>query len=188
MDGVRKPTRKKKIPVFLSKKEYHTLIETIGDNWMRPLVMFAVGTGMRRAEILAQRWIDVESDLIHIRNHGTFTTKSGHERSIPISKLAREALKLQKEEGEYVFSNKNGGRLSPDLVTKAFRRWKKRAGLREEIHFHSCRHTFASWKAQAGVPLNRIQLWLGHSDSRQTEIYAHLLPENVLGEIDEGMI
>ncbi len=44
--------------------------------------------------------------------------------------------------------------------------------------FHTLRHTFASWLRLAGVPLDRIQYWLGHRSITTTEIYAHIVPES----------
>jgi site-specific recombinase XerD len=58
--------------------------------------------------------------------------------------------------------------------TRKFKKAVRAAGLNDAIHFHSLRHTGASWLAMAGVPLFHIQRLLGHSSPAVTQIYAHL--------------
>lgn len=52
-------------------------------------------------------------------------------------------------------------------------------GLNEKLHFHSLRHTFASWLVQNGVSLYEVQKLLGHGNISVTQVYAHLQPERL---------
>ncbi len=56
-------------------------------------------------------------------------------------------------------------------------RTAKAAGLRR-LKFHGLRHSFASNLVSAGVPIQQVQIWLGHSTVSTTEIYAHLAPRS----------
>jgi integrase len=80
-------------------------------------------------------------------------------------------------------------RLSPDYPDKkdptkyrvncerAFKTAVKNAGA-EDFSPHTMRHTFASWLAIEGVSLYKIKSWLGHSNIKTTETYAHLQPQD----------
>lgn len=63
------------------------------------------------------------------------------------------------------------------------REYRRAVKIREEIHFHSLRHTCASWLAEAGVDLKVIQEVMRHSNIRQTMRYAHLVPEAVASKM-----
>jgi site-specific recombinase XerD len=73
----------------------------------------------------------------------------------------------------------NGDVPQPDRVSKRFKFYVRKARLsdREELSFHSCRHTTGSRLSMQGVPLRVISEILGHSNTQVTEMYSHLSPE-----------
>jgi len=75
---------------------------------------------------------------------------------------------------EYVFCKSTGFPYTGDYVSKKFKKACTEAGIRDSIHFHSLRHSFASNLVQRGVPLYVIKELLGHSSISVTEIYSHL--------------
>ena len=75
-----------------------------------------------------------------------------------------------------MFKGVQGGPLDAGHVSRTFRRYRRLAKLLDGIHFHSLRHTAASWLVSRGVSLRLVQDVLGHSSIRSTEIYSHLLP------------
>src|SRR5207253_5768481 len=84
-------------------------------------------------------------------------TKSGHSRSIPMNRIARQQLlSLQTESGdtEYVFVNRKTGKPRSDVKT-GFRSAYRDAGL-EDFRFHDLRHTAATRLGDAGVDTRRI--------------------------------
>jgi integrase len=79
-------------------------------------------------------------------------------------------------DGELVFAHpQTGSPLDRSKVTKRFKAACRAAGVRE-IKFHDLRHTFATRLAASGQPLRTIQEFLGHADSKTTQIYAHYAP------------
>jgi len=174
-------------PQFVTPGDFEKLIRTISEEWFRELVIFAVLTGLRRAEIVNLRWIDVdmEREVIHIQSNTRFRTKQGRRRTIPLNTTAFELLKRkQQQHGEYVFTIGGGG-ICGDWVTHLFKRYVRKADLPDpRLHFHSLRHTFASWLVQSGATLYEVQKLLGHSSSRVTEIYSHLQPEQMHRTVD----
>jgi integrase len=62
-------------------------------------------------------------------------------------------------------------------VRRAFAAACRRAGI-ADVTRHTLRHTCGTWLAQRGVPLHQIAGWLGHSNERTTELYAHHHPDH----------
>ena len=182
--------------------------------WFEPVVLFAVNTGLRLGEVTALRWCDVdfgdpdggERGRVYVRNYeradGTKRrTKTGGERAVPMSAECRGvllALHAGRPEGEadrpsggeaLVFRGLQGGPLNDNRVSRTFRKYRRLARLGEGIHFHSLRHTCASWLVSNGADLRLVQEVLGHTSIRSTEIYSHLLPgatDRVAGAMDQA--
>jgi len=111
--------------------------------------------------------VDLESGRLVVRDRDGFTAKNGRERTVPLRGDALETLRAMKEErssldNDPVFVDANDDVPKPD---------------REELSFHSCRHTTGSWLSMQGVPLRVISEILGHSNTQVTEMYSHLSPE-----------
>jgi integrase len=144
--------------------------------WIRPVVLLAVSTGMRRGEILGLRWMDV--DLLH-RQVNLPQTKNGKGRTVYLNEMALDvfrslALDTETRPDEPVF----GLEATPEEVSMCFMRACRRAGI-TNFHLHDLRHTFATWLRQSGVQLDEIARQLGHSDLRMTQRYAHLAASQV---------
>jgi integrase len=141
------------------------------------------------SELTNLRWehVDLERGRLLVRNGEGFKTKSGQDRAVPLVGVAKRTLKdlrdSQSHDQPHVFVGAQGRKLCPQYVSKRFRHYRRMAGLPEEIHFHSLRHTCASWLAEKGVPLPVIQRVLGHSTISMTLRYAHLSPDVVQAEM-----
>lgn len=139
-------------------------------------MILAIHTGMRRGELLSLRWanVDFSRGLIHVMNSHREQTKSGHSRSIPMNRIARQQLlSLQTESGdtEYVFVNRRTAKPRTDLK-RAFRSACQKAEL-EDFHFHDLRHTAATRLGDAGVDTRRIMAILGHRCMQTSARYTH---------------
>jgi integrase len=150
---------------------------------LHPLILLALQTGLRRGELLALRWAEI--DLVHARLtvRGT-TAKSGRTRHLPLNVDAVQVLRDwragrtvdQRAATSVVFAGEDG---EPMFSLKTS--WLKvaRAAKLTDVRFHDLRHTFASKLVQAGVDLNTVRALLGHADLKMTLRYAHLAPENL---------
>jgi integrase len=179
---VEKPKLPEKTPVYLSKDEFRQLFSSIAEEDLRILFLVAVSTGIRLGEILNLEWSDIDfsKKVIHVRNRGEFTTKSKRNRIIPMTEQVYKLLSdwKKKASSEIVFHD-GGRRKRRDLVSRKFKEYITKLGLNDCLHFHSLRHTFASWLVQDGVSLYEVQKLLGHSNITVTQVYSHLQPETL---------
>lgn len=84
-------------------------------------------------------------------------------------------------ESEHVFVDAHGKPYNGSSVTRKLERIIRKCGLSEKIHFHSLRHTYASWLVRLATPLAEIQKLLGHSSIVTTQIYSHSEEEHLRG-------
>lgn len=138
---------------------------------LKPVVVVALGTGMRQGEIFKLLWQDVDlaRGLIHVVD-----SKNGERREVP---LGEEVWSLLRELGpqagcKLVFGHRNG-RPHVARMRRAFERARREAGL-EGVRFHDLRHTFASHLVMSGASLFAVQELLGHKTLAMTRRYAHL--------------
>jgi integrase len=171
------------LPTFFTKEEIQILMNSITAIWLKEIVLFAVMTGLRQGEIIHLRWQDVQFErrTISIQSSEVFRTKTGKRRVIPMNDMTYALLqkKLTERMGNFVFSM-DGSIIDRGYLTINFKRAVKKAGMTDpRLHFHSLRHTFASWLVQSGVSLYEVQKLLGHKTASVTQIYSHLLPDQM---------
>ncbi len=188
-DKYEKPKSPELQPCYFSQQEFTHLLSVITDHDFKELVIFALLTGMRQGEIRNLHWnqVDMEKGVIFVRNEGGFTTKSERNRTLPINQDLLKMLKLKKQGagGEELLFNKSGNPYRKDFISQRFKSYVRRAKLDDRLHFHSLRHTFASWLVEDGASLYEVQKLLGHSDQRTSMIYAHLQPERLHSTVNK---
>ena len=140
---------------------------------------FALATGMRKGEVLALTWQNVDFE-----NRVAFLpiTKNGEPRRVPLSTVAIETLHSVRES---VWREK--GRVFPttaNAVRLAWQRAKRRAGV-ENLRFHDLRHEAISRFFELGLSVPEVSLISGHKDARMLFRYTHLKPENVAKKMVE---
>jgi integrase len=165
------------IPTYLKKEEFQKLIQAVTEPLLKDIFIFAACTGLRLGEILNLKWKDIDFDRkqISIVNSENFNTKTGKCRIIPMNDLVKELLfKRSYHQSNFVFHRK-GYPLRVCYISHKFKEYVRLLNLNEAIHFHSLRHTFATWLVQNGVNLYEVQKLLGHSSIKVTEIYSHLV-------------
>jgi integrase len=154
---------------YLQENEILKLIESCAD-YLRPIVITALNTGMRKSEILKLRWqeVDLKNRIITLTK-----TKNNEIRSIPINNaLYKELLILSNgNENEFVFTKKDGKPFTD--IRRSYKTALKRAGI-ENFRFHDLRHNFGSWLVMSGENIRTVQELLGHKDIKMTMRYSHL--------------
>ena len=156
----------------------------------RALWATAMYAGLRRGELLALRWRDVDlaAGLIHVERswdakEGAVGPKSrAGRRTVPIPAVLRDYLAEHKiRSGRHVglvFGTDYAQPFTPSNVRKRANAAWLRAGL-EPIGLHECRHTFASLMIAAGVNAKSLSAYMGHSSITITlDRYGHLMPGN----------
>ncbi len=123
---------------FLEKEEIVRLLPNCNE-YLRPIIVVALNTGMRRGEIFHLKWhdIDFKRDIIYL-----YETKNGEKRVIPMNEIVKSTLiKVKKDPNSpYIFHN-DDGRPYYNLRKSFFTACKK-AGI-INFHFHDLRYTFA---------------------------------------------
>lgn len=164
---------------FLEKEEVIKLLANCKGK-LKPIVILALNTGMRRGEILNLKWrdIDFRRDIIYLMD-----TKNGERREIPMNKQVKTALIRVKKhpESPYIFCGRNGKPFGH--VTKSFFTALESSGI-VNFHFHDLRHTFASHLVMSGVDINTTRELLGHKDLRMTLRYSHLSQDHKKRAVD----
>ncbi len=198
----------------LTVEQASKLLETARGSRVEALLLVAITTGMRRGELLALHWddVDLENGVLYVRRTMSKIVGYGYKESEPKTRTGRrkvvlpgvaiEALKEHRlrqeqarlEAGEkwhergIVFSNKYGGFFDPDRLLLIFDKVLREAGL-PHMRFHDLRHSAATILLTSGVHPKVVQERLGHSTIAMTlDVYSHVLPsiqQEAADKIDE---
>lgn len=166
-------------------------------HWMGFAALMMLYTGLRRGELLALRWSDIDT-AIHVRRAAHFegnkpvempTTKTmAGQREIPILPQLAQALENVPRGVGLVFRAAGGGMLTESAWKSgwaAYNNMLKREGAEREIRSHDLRHTYATILYDAGIDVKSSQYLLGHANVSVTmQIYTHLSNERKAKSVD----
>ncbi|MGA2466853.1 MAG: tyrosine-type recombinase/integrase [Thermodesulfobacteriota bacterium] len=156
---------------FLMPDEFQKLLSNC-DDFLKPIVIVAVHTGLRRGELLNLMWNHVSFDQRIIT---ILDTKNSERKDIPMDETVRITLQGLERRGEFVFPNKRGKPFNSMIIHYAFHGALDRSEI-TDFRFHDLRHTFASNLVMAGVKIEKVQILMGHKMISMTQRYAHLAP------------
>jgi integrase len=188
---VEQGARRKIVPP--TRDQIARLLEHVRPNAEAPIVV-AAACGLRRGELFAMRWADVDFDKntvsVHASNHAghiTETTKTeAGERLVPLFLSARKALIGRKLETDYnrpedfVFGTTVGTPMEPgNFVRREYKPALERAGL-PMFRFHDLRHFAVSALIAQHADIKLLQAIAGHSSAAMTlDVYGHLMTDRI---------
>lgn len=183
------PKLGRKLPDTLSYVEIEKLLDGIDLSKPegarnRAMIEVLYSSGLRVSELVDLRLNNVYDDIGFLR----VTGKGNKERLVPIGKDALKFLKIyigevrgkpphkspQKGFESYVFLNRNGRKLTREMVFIIIKDLAMNIGLNKNISPHTFRHSFATHLIEGGADLRAVQEMLGHESITTTEIYTHL--------------
>jgi integrase len=170
------------IEVF-SPEEVWALVRAAESEQDAAIFLTAAFTGLRRGELIALRWRDIDFAASRVRVCGSFaggrltSPKSGHVRSIPMAPdVATVLARLADRErwtghDDLVFPGVAGGYLDGSALSRRYKAALARAALRP-LRFHDLRHTFGT-RMIAKADILKVQAWMGHAQISTTQRYLH---------------
>lgn len=159
----------------------HIVQKFLRQDWFIPMITTAYYTGLRRKEITNLKWHQVDLKNREIR---VTDTKNGRERTVVVFDTVHKALnnwckKSGNPKNGYVFPSPKSHEdfdfaLPGDYVSKVFKGYVKKAGLKESIHFHGLRHSCATFMIRKGFDVTLVKEMLGHRSIEVTMRYVSL--------------
>ena len=192
----------------LTRKEQEMLLDELKKDDLGAMYIVALFTGMRRGEVLALTWEDIDFDSVTIRINKTLSRVKTHDgtekktklaisepktekskRTIPIVDSLIPLLEKQKKRANnnnkfnLVFPSESGGYIDPGNYNRHFYKIIERTGI-PRANPHALRHSFATRALETGIDIKVLQEVLGHNSIDITmDIYAHVLTEHKRKEL-----
>jgi integrase len=161
---------------WLSEAEEERLLEALRPD-LRPLVLFALWTGVRVTGAREMLWRDVDLDARRAR----IRLKGGAMQTIHLTPATLALVSSQPVAAPQVFTYLSRGKTRAPITKDGWRKpWAQalaKAGI-EDFRFHDLRHTAATRLRRFGADLKLVQQILGHRDLASTARYAHVAPED----------
>ena len=187
--GITAGRAERKYPKILTNKEVELFLEQpqcVDDKGYRDHAMLELlyATGIRVSELISLDLQDLNLPAGILR-----CASRGKERIIPLYKTAVKALQdyvknvrprlIADSDETALFVNMNGERMSRQGFWKIIKHYQETAGIEKDITPHTLRHSFAVHLLENGADLRSIQEMLGHADISSTQIYAHVIKQQL---------
>lgn len=171
---IERPRKERKLPQVLSKTDILSIISHTNNLKHKCIVSLLYSSGMRRSELVNLKITDIDSKRMLIRIESAKGNKDRYTLlSESLLKDLREYYK-QYSPKKYIVEGLYGKQYSGQSIGKIVLNAALKAGIKIPVTPHMLRHSFATHLLEAGVDLRQIQVLLGHSSSKTTEIYTHV--------------
>lgn len=203
-EAVALPRGEKKQVRAMTPEEEARFLEAVSQDRLGPAFVTLLGTGLRRGELLALRWEDVDlvKGVIQVRAGMIRSKEKGLVFQEPKTATARRAIPLPEDvtaelkrwkarqnqerlalgeayqDNGLVFATELGTPIEPRNFNRVFYRLREKAGIGKNVNLHALRHSYATRLLERGVRLKVVQELLGHSKySLTADVYSHVAPE-----------
>lgn len=162
---------------YIPDEEFRAIVTRLPE-YIKPLVLLAYLSGMRRGEIVSLKWsqVDLENGMLDLSAEDTKTDEPRviYLNSLPeLRRLFVEAKLRRQQRQEWVFIRPDGNQIPGWTVSRYF----KKACLKAEVgsyRLHDCRHTYCTNLVKAGVSKTTIMKLTGHKTLSMFLRYSHL--------------
>ena len=205
-ENCRIPPKDKKEMTILPPEKIGRYLQEAEKYGVLPMFYLELSSGLRRGELLALQWEDlnVKERILTVNKQVTRmegeldVTEPKTKNSVRKVALSQQAVDLLVQEHELHPDNpilfpspRTGGYWSPDAVSRINRKLLKNAGIEEHVRFHDLRHTFATLALENGMDVKTLSAMLGHVSAATTlDIYTHITDDMRLtaaANIDRGI-
>ena len=171
---IERPRKGKKLPKVISKEDVLKIIANTNNLKHKCIVSILYSSGIRRSELIHLKITDIDSKRMLIRIEAAKGKKDRYTiLSHTLLKDLRDYYKQWKPE-KYIIEGVYGKQYSAQSVGKIVTNAAKKAGIRITVTPHMLRHSFATHLLEDGIDIRQIQVLLGHSSTKTTEIYTHV--------------
>ena len=175
----------KRLPDYLTHSEVVKLLDTTDTSTNlgvrdKAILELLYSSGLRVSEIVNINMEDLNLNTLELKVFG----KGSKQRMVIIGRVASKYINiyirksrpklLSQELNNALFLNRYGNRLSQRSIQSKIRIYSVKAGLRDGVHVHTLRHSFATHMLEGGADLRVVQELLGHSNPATTQIYTHI--------------
>jgi len=172
---IQRPKKAKELPNVLSMQEISRLINTPDNIKHKAMLYLIYSAGLRSGELLKLRIRDIQTDQGYIFIKGAKGKKD--RRTVLSEKLLILLRKYYKQyrPAYWLFEGQDGGQYTSRSLQQVFRKAAEKSNINPWATLHTLRHSFATHCLQNGMNLRQVQVMLGHSSPKTTEIYTHVL-------------
>jgi len=183
------PKRPQRIPELLARAEVAGLLAACSNPKHRMMLTVCYGCGLRLSELIGLRVSDIDSERPWLRIE---QGKGAKDRLVPLSPTLLEQLRgywRAYRPRQWLFPGRPGHkRLCESTPQKVYGKAKERAKVSKIGGIHALRHAYATHQLEAGLPVHRLQRYLGHRSIHTTMRYVHWVPEYREGRGEHDLI
>ena len=175
---LQRPNKSKALPNVFAEEEIQMLLMATENLKHKAILLLIYSAGLRLNEATNLRIRDIHSKegYVFIKD-----SKGKRDRKSVLSPIVLDLLRLyykQYKPAYWLFEGQAGGKYADRSIQQILRAAVEKSGVNPWATVHTLRHSFATHLLSHGVNLRMIQTMLGHSSSKTTEIYTHVLAVN----------
>ena len=186
-------SRKRKLPKILTRDEMRALLDAPNLRYPTGLrnrcmleIMYRAGLRVGEVCALKPRDVDLQRGIVRIHDgKGGDGTAYFDAETLRILIDQWKAIRRALPKSEYLFCTLAGGQVSVRYMQQMVKRMAKRAGVTAQCTPHVLRHTFATELLEEGFSLREVQDAVRHADVSTTQIYTHVLDEQLRSKIQQ---